>query len=86
MYSQNGFDVLCGAIDGEQSLSANEIGEILCCTQLSREVWTKLEKMDSQIADYYWENVQTSRLQDTDGQAMEYYIEKLLHYKCLSLK
>lgn len=53
----------------------------MCHTTLCMEVWTKLEIMDSQIADYYWENVNAFRLQDANDQVMEYYIEKLLYYK-----
>jgi len=81
LFSVNGLDVLISAIEREQSLTKDEVGEIMCCTPLSMEVWLKLKKMDRKIKKYYWENVRAFRLSNADTLDMEYYIEKLLYYK-----
>ena len=76
----NGLDVLMEIIGSENSLTDDEIGEIMCCTPLSMEVWLRIEKFSSEVAEYYWKHVRVFRLQNVNDDTQDYFIEKLLYY------
>ena len=79
LYSRNGLTALLSAVTKESELTLDDIGEILCCTDLSMDVWTELEKLDASIMKYYWDNARVFGLKE-DGD-MDYCIDKLLDYK-----
>lgn len=80
LVDQHGIEFLVSIVKKDDSLSDDEIGDILCHTPLSPEVWAKLELFSQEVADYYWTHVRAMRLDNEFCNSIDYYLEKLLKY------
>ncbi|MDP4120916.1 MAG: hypothetical protein Q8876_07700 [Bacillota bacterium] len=80
LYNINGLDKLIDKLNKATSLSDIEKGEILCNIPITRIFKEKLINFNSNIIDFYWQNVNIYQISDMDLDLINFLSSRLLKY------
>ena len=69
------WQALCAA-----PLTNEDKADIICQSPLDFKVWSKLDELDDEIVQYYWEHIGAFRFSLADDEHVDYFLNKLLQH------
>lgn len=80
LFLTNGLEKLMYVLKVSEQLADEEKGDILCHTPPSPEVWDAVDGMTEVAAQYYWEHIDTFRLDNKYSNYQDYFLGQLLKH------